>query len=183
MSGTSKLAYFLLTLVIGYVFVYSPFGEIQGLMEKKEKYILSLETISNIENVKNELMTKFNAISEDDKKNINTILPNSVSFVRLISQIDAVAAKHSISIGGIGYQEFSSSGGDSIGTAQPTKPYKSSLISFSFDSGYENFKAFMDDLGKSMQILDIRSVSIGSSKESVYTYNVAFETYWLEKQK
>lgn len=178
MSNTSISAFIILALSIGYVFVYSPMGDLSILKEKKQGYEETLKTISNIEGKKQELLTEFENISEADKQNIDTIVPTSQNFMRLISQIDAVASKYNISISDITSAENSSSDGDSINTAQ-AKPYKSVIIGFSFDSSYKNFKLFMNDLEKSLRILDVRSVDLVAGEGGINEYSVNFETYWL----
>jgi Tfp pilus assembly protein PilO len=180
MSNISIIACAILTLSIGYAFAYPSFGDLNNLLGEKQKYIDSLNMVSNIENKKNELTTKFNEIPSDDKKNIDTILPSSLNFVKLISQIDAVAAKYGISISNVSSKEADSSVGTSIENAGPSKPYRSSIIGFSFTTSYENFKVFLDDLEKSLRILDIKSARLETKENGLYSYNVEFETYWLK---
>ncbi|MEK7117003.1 MAG: type 4a pilus biogenesis protein PilO [Patescibacteria group bacterium] len=180
MSSTSKIAYLILTLAVGYIFIYPSVGDLSALMSEKQRYNDSLETVSNIEDKKNELLTKFNDISDDDKKEIEIILPSSLNFIKLISQIDAVAAGNGISIDKISSKETSSSIGNSIEEAQPQRPYQSSIIEFSFTASYEKFNAFMDKLEKSLRILDVKSVKLTIQEDGDYSYSVEFETYWLK---
>ena len=179
MSGISILTYIVLTLSVAYAFIYPSFGEVSALTQEKEKYNDALETVMNIENKKNELLTQFNSISEEDKKEINTILPTSFDFIRLISQIDAVASQHGISIDKISSKETASSG-SSIEEAKPANSYRSAVISFSFEASYDKFLNFVNDLEKSMRILDIKSVGLQTEEKGFNAYDVEFETYWLE---
>ncbi|MFA6269795.1 MAG: hypothetical protein WC657_01130 [Candidatus Paceibacterota bacterium] len=180
MSNISIIAYLIISVSIGYTFAYSSFGEVTKLLDQKQKYENSLAMILSVENKKNELLTEFNAISDADKKNIDTVLPSSLDFVRLVSQIDAVAANYGISIGKISSREVGTSAGASIETTAPTKSYGSSIIQFSFDSSYDNFNKFLTDLEKSLRILDIRSIKLETQDKGVYAYTVEFETYWLK---
>lgn len=181
MSSISKIAYLVLALAIGYAFVYSPFGEVSALLDQKQTHERTLEMVNTIENKKNELLIKFEAIPEEEKKDIETILPDSFDFVKLISQIDAVAASHGISIESITSKEISSAVGTSVESAAPAKTYKSSVIGFSFTASYERFNEFIADLEKSLRILDIRSAKLTSEEQSgLYSYDVEFETYWLK---
>jgi Tfp pilus assembly protein PilO len=180
MSSISILAYLILTISIGYAFIYSSMGDLSSLMGQKQKYDDSIIMVNNIENKKEELLAKFNNISATDRKNIETVLPSSLDFVKLVSQIDAVAANYGISVDKVTSKEVNSSVGNSVATAQPQNGYQSSVIGFSFKSSYDKFNAFMNDLGKSMRILDIRSVRLTNDKSGVYSYDVEFETYWLK---
>jgi Tfp pilus assembly protein PilO len=180
MSGISKLAYIILALAIGYAFIYPSVGNLSALMDEKGKYESSLETVGNIESKKKELLTKLNSIPADERKDIENVLPNSLGFVRLISQIDAVAASNGISIDKITSKETNPSAGASIEEAQPQNPYQSAIISFSFDASYDKFNVFMNSLEKSLRILDIKSVKLETKENGIYSYNVEFETYWLK---
>ncbi|OHA94109.1 MAG: hypothetical protein A3E02_01220 [Candidatus Zambryskibacteria bacterium RIFCSPHIGHO2_12_FULL_38_34] len=181
MSNTSIIAYAVLTLSIGYAFVYPSFGDLNSLLDKKQEYANALNTISNIEDKKNELLTEFNNISEAKKTDINIVLPSSLDFVRLISQIDTVAASHGISIDKISSKNVDSPVGTSIENPEPQNPYNSSIIGFSFVTSYDNFKAFLSDLEKSLRILDVKSTRIETQdKNGLYLYDVEFETYWLK---
>jgi hypothetical protein len=155
-------------------------GDIDKLLEQKQKYVDSLETVNNIEIKKDELLTKFNAISDADKKSVETVLPKSLDFVKLISQIDTVAANYGISINKISSKEIGASVGTSIANAGPQKSYNSSIIGFAFVASYDKFNAFMGDLEKSLRILDVRSVKLSSKDDGVYSYDVEFETYWFK---
>ena len=180
MSKISSLALIVIALAIGYAFVYSPMGELNILLDQKQENENSLEMMRNIENKKTELLTQYNNIPEEDKKAINTVLPDSFDFVKLVYQIDTVAAKYGISIDGIISREVNTSVGNSVDSATPEQPYKANTIGFNFLADYDKFRIFMDELEKSLRILDIRSVKINvDSKSSIYKYSVEFQTYWL----
>jgi hypothetical protein len=180
MSNTSIIAFAVLTISIVYAFVYPSYGDLNTLLDKKQEVADSLSTVDNIEAKKSELLTEFNKISDADKKIIDTVLPSSLDFVKLISQIDSVAASHGISIDGISSQNVDPSVGTSIDSAGPQKSYNSSIIGFSFVTSYDNYKAFLSDLEKSLRILDIRSANLDVQGNGLYNYRVEFETYWLK---
>jgi len=180
MSSISIIAFVIMTISIVYAFIYSSFGEITSLLDQKQTYTDSLEIVSNIEAKKAELATKFDQIPAADKKEIETILPSSLNFVKLVSDIDAVASGYGISINKITSRELSASTGDSVENAAPDKPYNSAIIGFSFTASYDKFYAFLGDLEKSLRILDVRSVKLTTADNGVYTYDVEFETYWVK---
>lgn len=180
MFGIPPLGYLILSLSVGYVFVYSPWAEISDLNNTKSQYGEFIDTISQIESKKNELQNQFNQISEDDRRDINTVLPTSLNYVKLVSEIDNVAKKYGIIIDKINLSQLDSSVGDSVANAGPAKPYRSSILGFSFGSDYKKAMSFIDELEKSMRILDIRSMKIQEDKDNGYMYSVQFETYWLK---
>ena len=180
MSSTAILAYIVLALTIGYTFVYPAFGEISTLMSEKEKYEKSLKKVAQIENRKNELLSAFNQISEADKESINAVLPDSLNYTKLIADIDAIATRYGIAIDKISKRELDSSTGGSIEEAGPSKSYRSGIISFAFDSSYQNFSSFLEELEQSLRILDVRSLKVGAQPTGLFSYQIEFEAYWLE---
>jgi Tfp pilus assembly protein PilO len=180
MSSISILAYVILTLSVGYAFIYPSVGDLNMLIGEKQKYESSLEMVNNIETKKKELLAEFNQIPSADIAEVETILPNSLNLVKLISDIDAVAAGRGISISAISSKETSSSVGNSIEEAAPQRPYNSAIIGFSFSTSYNGFRNFLSDLEKSLRILDIKSIKISPKEGGIYDYNLEFETYWLK---
>lgn len=180
MSGISILSYLLLTLSIGYAFVYPAIGDISFLKQEKQKYLQSLETVRNIENKTNELLTQFNNIPPEERAKIDIVLPDSFEFVKIVHQIDNVAAKYGISIDDISSAENTFSASNSIEQAEPEKPYNSATIKFSFTSSYENFLNFLNDLERSLRILDLKSVKLLTEEGGTYSYEVELETHWLK---
>ena len=180
MSGTTILAYIILALTIGYAFVYPGVGDVSNLMVQKTQYENSLATVSNIETRKKQLLADFNNIPNQDKKNMEIILPNSFDYVRLVSQIDNVASKNGISIKNINTANVDSSVGDTIAEAGAPRAYQAGVISFSFEATYDNFRKFIKNMEESLRILDVRSVEVKTGEKGVYNYEIEFETYWLE---
>ena len=71
MSITAIISYIVLTLAVGYAFILPTYNDLAVLNEEKQKYNDALETVANIEIRKNELLSKFNSISAEDKKSID----------------------------------------------------------------------------------------------------------------
>jgi len=180
MSGTSKLVMLIVSLAIGYFFVYSPSKTLPSLIGQQQDYRHFLATIGDIETKKGELLTKYNNIPQEYRQTINTVLPDSLDFVRLVSQIDSVAAGYGISIDNITSRETSNSVGETVEGAQPERVYNSAIVGFSFITSYENFSLFINHLEKSLRILDIKSLTIKEGEEGTFVFGVEFETYWLK---
>jgi hypothetical protein len=179
MSNTSSAIILIVIIASGYFFVYPSFQEVQLIQQEKSAHLASLEMMNNIESKKNQLLTEYDKISIEDRKNIDTVLPSSLNLVRLISQIDAVASKYGIAIDKISSRDNDMSSGGSIESGPSLKPFRSSIISFYFISTYENFKLLMNGLEKSLRIIDIKTVKLEVQEGGLNQYTVEFETYWL----
>ncbi len=180
MTSSSTILIFLLTFGVNYLFSYPMYEEVKNLRAEYKNQQDSLVTINNIEIKKDELLKQYNSIPKNIKDNINKILPDSVDFVKLISDIDGVANKYGILIEGPKLKIKSPSVGGSIEEAQPEKTFQSAIVGFSFSSNYSNFNYFLTELENSMRILDIRSLNISPGRNGTYDYLLEFETYWIK---
>lgn len=182
MSGTTIIAYIVMALTVGYAFVYPSFSEISTLNEQKTKLEASLTMANEIENKKNQLLATLENLPAGERKNIETVLPDSLNLVKLVADIDAIGAKRGISIDKISSREGAGTPGEAIGAAESSPTYQSAIVGFTFTSDYQNFRSFMDELEKSMRILDIKSVKITPGLKGTYVYTLEFETYWLKNK-
>lgn len=180
MSGTTILSYIILSACIVYAFANPAYQEIRLLREEKGKYEDSLALVADIENKKNVLLEQYNSISEEDKKKISTVLPDSLDFVKLVADIANVASENGVIIDNISLKEMDSSVGESISDAGSPKPYRSAIIGFSFGGSFSQFNTFIGSLEKSLRILDIRSVKLQTNDGGRDSYQVEFETYWVK---
>ncbi len=181
MSNISIISYIILSLAVLYSFAYPKFNQVNSLNQEKNKYEEALETVRNIENRKNELLRQYNNISEQDKKRIESVLPNSLDLIKLVSEIDSVASRYGISINNISSSNQSDSIGNSVKDAKSVREFQSAIIGFSFDATYEKFLIFIDDLEKNLRVMDLRSLKL-ETKENNFSYKVEFEVYWLNKE-
>ncbi len=181
MSSTSALSYIIISIALLYSFVMPKWADVSILLDQKSKLNQTIDSIQQIEQKKNELLARFNEISNVDRKRIESLIPDNFNYVKLVSEIDAVGSRYGISIDDVSYKELDDSVGDSIENAGPKKTYNSAILSFTFVSSYENFGKFIDALEKSLRIMDIKSMKITAQPGGLYQYSVEIETYWFSK--
>ncbi len=177
MSSTAILSYLVLSISVVYAFIMPFIGNSSRLLGEKARYQEALDQVSNIEAKKNALETEFKQISAAQINKVETLIPSSLNFVKLIADIDAAASKYGISIDKVSSTNNSSAAG-SISETQNIEDYNSATISFEFASTYTQFNDFLNDLEKSLRILDIKSIQITTGENTVYTYKLSLSTYW-----
>ncbi len=177
MSPTSAISYIIVAFSVVYAFTLPAFRDLSLLLDEKAAFAGMVAKASEIEERKNTLLAEFNKISASDIKKIETLIPTSLNFVKLVADIDSVASRHGISIRQISSADNSASAG-SIEEAENNNGYKSATIGFEFMASYEDFNNFMNDLERSLRILDIKSVKVSSGDKGIYKYEVSLDTYW-----
>ena len=177
---------------------------ITELQSKQQDYTDALNKARDIEVARSGLLAKYNALSADDRDNkLPKLIPDNIDSVRLIIDINTMAAKHGMSLANI---VLTASGalpanGSSGGTAPASTVagpdsslYTPVTLGFSVAGSYANFTAFLKELEQSLRIVDIVSLSFGQKDTGAggtsvtapvgstdfYTYSMTVRTYYLK---
>ena len=161
---------------------------IKELQSEEKDYLDALSKTREIELVRDGLLVKFNALDEGDKERILKLLPDHIDSVRLIIDINNIAARYGMSLSSIilsapgvpsvpaakkssaqGNLSQESSGNDAgavSGIGPDSRLYDSVKLGFNVFGPYENFLLFLTELEESLRVVDIISLSFGNNKES-----------------
>jgi len=126
------------------------------------------------------LSDQYDQIDPTSLDRIKKLVPDSVDNVRLIIDINGIAARRGMTIKSI--RIAGASGGTNQNAIGPdNNPYGSISLTFSVTAPYDRFKQFLKDLEQSLRLVDITSLSFGSSdKSDQYDYSITLRTYWLK---
>lgn len=128
--------------------------------------------------VRETLTQERNQISEIDIQKMKKLIPDGVENVGLIIDINNIAAKYGVNIKNTRVNEGSTNRGDVLGP-DGTR-YGSISLSFTINTSYENFLAFLRDLESSLRLVDVTTLAFASTKDGKYDFNVTLQTYWLK---
>ena len=128
-----------------------------------------------------EKLAAYNTFSEGDRERLLKILPDNVDNIRLIIDIESIAARRNLALKNVALGTLSDSttrraalavgaSGSSVGSVE---------LSFSISSSYDNMLAFMQDLERSLRVIDIESVSFTAGEKDLNSYEFKIRTYWL----
>lgn len=183
----SLIPIFLVAVSLGlyYTYINPQYAAIQELKSQSNQYQLALDKAKELEQERDVLLTKYNNFSQEDINRINRILPNKVNTVKLITDIDSVAARYGITIRSVSVTQTNLDNAQAVVTeGVPEKLYNTTTIAFKFSSTYPNLVQFLKDLEKSVQMIDMQFVrfEVGETDDSsgVHSYEVSFNTYWLK---
>lgn len=179
MNTTNSTAILLISVALFFFFTKPMISNLNDLLSKKDEYQSALDKINSIEELKKNLTDKINGLSDQEKKNLQIILPDAPGTTALIADIDAKASKHGISIDKIQYSPVNNDASQSVSDAAPAKIYSSMLVGFTFTADYTHLKDFLSDVESSMRLIDIRSVDLQQNEKGISTYKVDAEIYWL----
>ena len=170
-------------------FIDPSYKETELLQEKKTELNSAINNANELTERRNELVTKINSFSADDKFRLDKLIPDHIDNVRLIMEIDRIALKYGMSLREVQVQGLNLDSGG--GTLLPSgnigdipKDYDNVTLLFSVSSTYQTFKQFLKELEENLRITDIERVSFGVTQntklDNIHQFNVSLKTYWLK---
>lgn len=188
------------TVLAGGVFFWytkPAYDTVQAARESITQYDAALNKAAELQKLKQELLSRFNAFKPEDLDRLHKLLPDHVDNVRLILDLDNLAGRFGLSLQNVDVS--SSEGKDTknqtaIGTiGTSNQKYDSLTLTFGTHATYKNFVDFLRDLEASLRIVDLVSLSISSdgvgtsqagkgqaASEPQYSYKITLRTYWLK---
>lgn len=166
---------------------------IKQLLKDKEKIDFQTGKIKQIQQKKKELEKSYkavNAANEYALDDLSKMIPDNMENARLVNYIYTIKKRSFIS--GMSDLRITTDKGDRKEKdgriiIKEEDDYKSVNFSFSFTSDYKNFIKFMNDLYKSLRIVDVVSINFKpeASKDNLlkdkFSFNIVIRTYWLNK--
>ena len=132
-----------------------------------------------------EVLKSRDKITDEDIVRLDKMIPDNIDNVRLIIDVNGIAGRHGVTLRGV----RTSAGDTKVGAATPVAGASRTgaaalnpvTISFNVSTTYSNFIAFMQDVERSLRIMDISRISLNSTDNGIYDYSVEIKTYWLKK--
>jgi Tfp pilus assembly protein PilO len=173
----------LVVIAIGVFYLYiSPnYGEVRMLLNQRSEYTNALTNIEAVKELRDSLEANISNLSQSDVDRLEKAIPKNINTVKLTSDLDALAGKRDMSLRNVRVVEETADSGAVINTASKD-PYRTTTMSFSVVGTYAAFSAFLKDVEKSLQVIDIRSVSMRKTSEAsnLMQFDLVVQTYWIQ---
>lgn len=182
MKSYSPLLLILVSIGIFFFYIDPQYKEVKALRETQIENEDMLQKAAKLREDREKLNSLYTAISEEEKKQLAKVIPETVDNVRLILDIDNIAQEYGVVLRGItitGGTEVSDPKSKQIVDKTSNKNGVITL-GFSFTASYDTFKKFMIDLEDSLRIVDITDFTVTANEQTnVYDYSLKLNTYWL----
>ncbi len=156
----------------------------QGLKATQLKvsaYDDALDKAQELRTLRDKLQSARNAFSPQDEQKLIRLLPDQVDNIRLIIDINNIAARRGLVLSNVALGEVSQSSAAAVSLAvgPSSDPIGSVDLGFSVTASYEDFLIFLQDLEHSLRILDVEKLEFASSANGKYSFDLTIRTYWL----
>ncbi len=182
-------ALILIVLSVGIYFTYTS-GQIallNSIQATNNQYQSAINNAKKLITLRDSVLNQYNAISDQDKARLDKIVPDNIDNIRLMIDISGIASRHGVTAANLTTSADSSASGASSAGASGSAASASSkglstvVVSFSVTTSYDNFIAFLQDIERSLRILDVTTLSLAPTANGNYTYGVTLDTYWLKR--
>jgi Tfp pilus assembly protein PilO len=195
-----------ISLSVFFVFTNPIYNDISLLPAQVASYNEALDNSKALENERDKLTAKYNAINPDNLVKLEKLLPANVDNIRLILEIEKIASPYGMSLKDVKYSTVDSATAVAAAAATTTtttntvqgggtvsstsKDYGVFDLEFSVSGSYNDFINFTKSLESNLRIVDITSITFSSetsasvksdpSSLEIYKYDFKIKTYWLK---
>ena len=177
---------------IFFLFTQPTYDAVKVLGLEIGEYNQALNKASELQQIKQSLLARYNAFNSADVDRLHKMLPDHVDNVRLVLDLDNLASRNGMALQNViisnPLSEAGSAGAISaIGGGR--QKYDSLTLKFATRGTYQNFVTFFQELETSLRVVDLVSLSlereiasqseIRSETEPIYRYDMTIRTYWL----
>jgi hypothetical protein len=189
----------IVAITLFFTFIQPQFDDYKRLDTDIADYDQALKRAQELQDRVNELVAEKNAINQSELERLQNLLPDSVDEVATVLALDALSAKHQMTLKGIavGAQTKGVAGGAGSGkvafsdekttqtarpdgtvVAQPTDVVETKSLTFGLTGTYDNFKKFLADIENSLALMDIASLTISEPADSnISTFAISVNMY------
>lgn len=183
-----------------FLFTNPIYSDISNLRTEIASYDAALDNSKALENERDKLTAKYNAINPDNLTKLQKLLPENVDNIRLILEIEQIASPFGMTLKDVKYNATNTTNtptnggtvvqGGGVAKLAP-KDYGIFDLEFSTSGTYNNFINFTKALESNLRIVDISSIAFSSSgvatgantkinSPETYKYDFKIKTYWLK---
>ncbi len=179
MNALLPILFIIISLGIFFGFIDPTYERIKVIRAEEATYEEALTRSKELQQIRDQLLSRYNTLPQEDLARLEKLLPDNVDNVRLILDFDALASAYGMRIRNVELETNDSRASrGQVGANESV--YDSLILSFSVTGSYDTFRAFLADLEQSLRLVDITSVSFTSTATGIYDYAVAVKTYWLK---
>lgn len=186
---------------IFFFYTQSAYDDVKAAQGQIAQYDAALDKAAELQQLKQSLLSRYNAFNPTDLDRLQKFLPDHVDNVRLILDLDSLAGRYRLGLQNVDVSGSSGQSGTKNQTAigaisASSQKYDSLTLKFTTHGTYNSFIQFMTDLESSLRVVDLVALSISSNTVAVasgptggrasgfsepqYTYDITLRTYWLK---
>lgn len=162
-------------------------GGVKALQAESNNLNKAIASAYDLQQKIDDLNQDYIGLSQADKDRLNNFLPDRVDNIKIIVDLNSIAGFNKMTIRDVKISnEDQGTQAATQANAKILTGENFSVISFSVDGTYGQLQSFIDDLTRSLRVVDISAVSFTSADQAaakgpgVSRYNIELRTYWFK---
>lgn len=187
----------LIALALGIFFTYTSkqYTKVKELRAVNAAYEKAIADSVELIKKRDQVVSAYNSISEQDRQRLERILPDHVDSIRLINDIKSLLARRAVTLKSVktgsanaivGKGNVKENPSASIVSNQPAEDegdvVKSETLNLQFTTSYDTFLEILRDLESSLRIMEISAVKFTPKDTGQYDFEVDVKTFWLREK-
>ena len=122
-----------------------------------------------------DLKEQMDSITLEDEEKLDRLVPEKNDFdeARFVYDMNTIAFMHNMRIDKVQFSSQPST------IDSDSRDYGTFQMRFNVEGAYDKFIAFMEDIERNEQLIDVNITSFQSKETGIYNYGVSLVTYWL----
>lgn len=182
MKNSTSTLLIILAVGIGFFYTYPSYQKLQAISQEKVTFDNALKDARELKELQNTLIAQYNSLSKTDLENIKKVVPEYFDGENLVSIINSIASSHGMQLFEVAIVKDTN--GRSNPELEPQNPYQTKEVSFILKGDYKNFILSIQDLERSMLLMDLKKISIKKDQRSlnpnILDFEVKFNTYSIK---
>lgn len=175
----------ILIAIFVFFFVARPmFVEIKNVQDETEEYERAVVQAEALNQKLNALLAEKNQFSDLQKENLEIFLPSSINEVRILTDLKEMAVGHRMMLGNVQVSDEATviNEQNASGGMVSYSDLVSADISFALIGTYDQFKAMLRDIERSLVLMEVINVTFSASEGDLMQFDVAVRVYALPNQ-
>lgn len=173
----------LLIAAVGVFFVLLKplYNDVKELDAKKVSFEEALADTRQIQETRDQLLSKYNTISQDNIGRLDEILPSQPGAMKFILEIENIAQRNGVIMKKIDFKEQGEAT-EKNNFKTITESWETVPFSVKLSGSYKSFYSFIKDMGKNLRLTDINIVNFSSGEKDFYEFTVDGSFYWKKEK-
>src|ERR1700739_101921 len=151
-------------IAVFFLYTSPAYDGTQALAAQNAQYNAALDKATQLQEIKQNLLSKYNSFDPNAINRLTTMLPDQVDNIRLILDLDTLAGTYGMSVRNVDISPPDTESGSVVSSiASAAQPYDSLTIQFSTRGTYEQFTQFLTALESSLRLVDLVTLTVSPS--------------------
>ena len=156
----------------------SYFGEIKSLRKQVSSYNETINMANKVRKSIDKTLLEYNSILQENVDKIKKMVPPVDESMKLVVQIDDMMKKKGLTLKAINVKDIVSQNNASGSQKNNGKIAESVFLSINAQGSYESFRSFIEELEKSLRLIDVKAVKINPVGQDSYSFSAEAVSYW-----